>query len=210
MIRERKKWIALSACILALLLVSCGVIYYASDPWVFPRSVSDEEVQLRMQIVTTAESYLGYSEENDGHRVIIDIYNGYNPLPLGYEMTYEDSWCAAFVSAVSIQCKLTDIIPVECGCERQIGLFQELGYWEEDDRYLPLPGDIIYYAWDESFRFGDCTGWSDHVGIVVGTAGPFIKVIEGNKDDCVSYRCIPWNHPDIRGYAMPDYAGKSA
>ena len=47
------------------------------------------------------------------------------------------------------------------------------------------------------------------MGIVVGTAGPFIKVIEGNKDDSVDYRIIPWSHPEIRGYGLPDY-GKIA
>jgi hypothetical protein len=117
----------------------------------------------------------------------------------------EDNWCAAFASAVAIQCELTDIIPTECGCERQTYLWKEMGRWEEKDTYLPLPGDYIYYAWDEKNTRGDCTGWSDHVGIVVGTHGPFIKVIEGNKDDSVGYRyLIRWD-PRIRGYGLPDY-----
>ena len=102
----------------------------------------------------------------------------------------------------------TDIIPTECGCERQIGLWQKLERWEENDNYMPLPGDYIYYAWDEHFSFGDCTGWADHVGIVVGTNGPFIKVIEGNRDDMVTYRIILRGNWQIRGYGLPDYASK--
>lgn len=210
MLREKRKWIIISSCILVLLAGIIGIcIYYASEPWGFSRNVSPEEAELRMQLVTAAENYLGYKEEDGSHQVIVDIYNGVEPLPLGYEMTYEDSWCAAFVSAVAIQCRMTDIIPKECGCERQIGLFQELGRWEEKDSYTPLPGDIIYYAWDEKFQLGDCTGWADHVGIVVGTAGPMIQVIEGNKDDCVSYRYIPINYPEIRGYGLPAYDSKT-
>lgn len=206
MIREKRKFIA-SAFILASLLVISGIwLYFANDPWGFSRSVPSDEAALRLKIVTAAEKYLGYNEENESHRIIVDIYNSHYPLAQDYKMTYDDSWCAAFVSAIAIQCRMTDIIPTECGCERQIGLFQNLNCWEEKDSYLPLPGDIIFYAWDEKFSFGDCTGWSDHVGIVVGTAGPFIKVIEGNKNDSVSYRYIPWNHPDIRGYGLPDYA----
>ena len=122
-------------------------------------------------------------------------------------MTYDDAWCAAFVSAAASEAQLLDIVPAECSCNRQIGLFRELGRWEEKDSHLPLPGDIIYYDWDLP-RSIDCTGWSEHVGIVVGTYGPFIRVMEGNKDDDASYRVLWRNDWCIRGYGLPDYAAK--
>ena len=101
---------------------------------------------------------------------------------------------------------MTDILPPECSCSRQIKLFEELGRWEEDDGYLPLPGDIIYYDWDLSRKL-DCTGWPEHVGIVVGTYGPYIRVVEGNMDDgFAGYRTILRNDWCIRGYGLPDYA----
>ena len=53
---------------------------------------------------------------------------------------------------------------------------------------------------------GECTGWADHVGIVVGTKWPFIKVIEGNWNDSVSYHYLKLDDVQIRGYAKPDYA----
>lgn len=205
----KSKRLLVAGCIFAVASIAIGIcIYYNNDPWGFARPISEEETVLRTEIVTAAERYLGYNEDNGSHQVIVDIYNTHLPLAQDYAVTYEDSWCAAFVSSIAIQCKFTDIIPTECGCERQIGLFQALGCWEESDSYHPLPGDIIYYAWDETFQFGDCTGWADHVGIVVGTAGPIIKVIEGNKDNQVGYRYIPINHWQIRGYAIPDYAAK--
>ena len=135
--------------------------------------------------------------------------NAHEPLAQGYLVKPEDNWCATFSSAMAITCNLTDIVPTECGCERQVGLWQAISQWEEDDHYRPLPGDYIYYAWDDNWKFGDCTGWSDHVGIVVGTSGPFIKVIEGNKDDTVAYRIILRYHPEIRGYGLPDFASKT-
>ena len=109
------------------------------------------------------------------------------------------------VSAAAIASQETNIIPTECGCQRQIELFAQMGCWQEDDNYLPLPGDIIYYSWGKQPLFSDCTGWSNHVGIVVGTAGPFIKVIEGNKNDRVAYRYILRGYYQIRGYGLPDY-----
>lgn len=190
-----------------LLLLAIGTILFYKKGWGFDRQVSDSEKTVRLEVVHTAESWLGAKEKDGSHRQIIDIYNSVTPLPRGYAVTYEDAWCATFDSAVAIQCGLTDIIPRECGCEEQINLFRELGRWQEDDGYVPLPGDLIYYHWD-CLELGDCSGWSDHVGIVVGTVGPLIKVIEGNKDNDVSYRITMVDAPCIRGYGLPDYKSK--
>lgn len=194
------------ALILAILVsVQC---FYSYADYGFSRTVSESERDLRIKLVTTAQNWLGVLEGSESHAQIINIYNSHTPLAQEYEVTLEDNWCAAFASAVAIECALTDLIPTECGCERQTYLWKEMGRWEERDTYLPLPGDYIYYAWDEKTVWGDCTGWSDHVGIVVGTAGPFILVIEGNKDDSVAYRKISRYDPQIRGYGLPDYASK--
>ena len=190
-------------CLLALLLGA--VLGWYRTGWGFAREVGNYEKELRLVVVETAESWLGAKESDGSHKAIIDIYNAHTPLARGYQVTYEDAWCATFDSAVAIQCGLTDIIPPECGCDPQIKLFQELGCWEEDDAYVPLPGDLIYYHWNCT-EPEDCTKSSDHVGIVAGTAGPFIKVIEGNKDNDVSYRYTMVDAPGIRGYGLPDYS----
>ena len=203
--RILKTIMALLIAIVFALLCLLWVIFYA--PFGFARVVSPEEETLRLQLVQTAEGWLELNEKDLSHSAVVDLYNSHTPLARNYEVTYSDDWCATFASAAAIQCGLTDIIPTECGCERQTLLFRELGRWEESDSYLPLPGDYIYYAWNDN-PFGNCTGWSDHVGIVVGTWGPFIKVIEGNKNDAVAYRIIPQNHYEIRGFGLPDYSKK--
>lgn len=207
--KRAKKFIYITAIALTAVFI-LGLGLYIAIPWLnygFSQSVSEGEMALRLQVVAAAGSWLGTQEGDENHKAIVDRYNSHEPLAQGYEVTYEDNWCATFGSAIAIDCGFTDIIPTECGCERQIGLFQTLGRWEEQDTYLPLPGDYIFYAWDE-FDMGDCTGWADHVGIVVGTWGPFIKVVEGNKDDSVAYRYITrWDY-EIRGYGLPDYLSK--
>lgn len=201
----------LAALLLSAALIAAGLWAFTQfADYGFAREVSLQEQELRLQIVTTAESRLGTREGDEAHLEILSIYNAHEPLAQGYTVTETDNWCAAFASAAAIECGLTDIIPTECGCQRQIGLWKDAGRWEENDNYLPLPGDYIYYAWDEPFQLDDCTGWADHVGIVVGTAGPFIKVIEGNWSDSVTYRIIPRNYWQIRGYGLPDYTAKSA
>ena len=188
---------------LALLILGIW-LFYSNAPFGFARRVSESERQQRLNLVHTAESWLGINEADGSHSAIIDLYNTQDVLPMDYTVTYSDSWCATFVTAASMKAGLSDLIPAECGCERQVNLFREMGRWQERDTYLPLPGDLIYYAWDEK-PFGDCTGWSDHVGIVTGTCWPLLKVIEGNKDDCVDYRITTIWDPTIRGYGLPEY-----
>lgn len=172
--------------------------------WYCLRYTVPEEMALRQRVVSEAEAYLGFRESDCSHQKIIDRYNTYTPRPRGYEVTYSDSWCAVFGSMVAMELELTEIIPPECSCEQQIQLFSSSGNWIENDGYLPKPGDYIYYDWDYATK-KDSRGWSDHVGIVVRTAGPVIQVIEGNRNDDVSYRFIFLNDPTIRGFGVPDY-----
>lgn len=209
--KTKKKWLILPLALLGLAALA-AVYFFAprlipGDWFGFARSVPEDEAALRMKLVDTACGWAGVREDDGSHHFIIDLYNTLDPLPQDYRVTYDDAWCAAFVSAAALEAGMTDILPPECSCSRQIKLFQNLDRWEEDDGYRPLPGDILYYDWDFP-RSLDCTGWPEHVGIVVGTYGPFIRVMEGNKDDDASYRTVWRNDWCIRGYGLPDYASK--
>ena len=200
--------IRISALLLAICILLSGCeLNFDKTEYGFAREVSESEKAARLSLVTAAEGWLGCKESDGSHKPIIDLYNSHQPLAQGYLVQYTDQWCATFVSAAAIKCGFTDIIPTECGCQRQIGLFDAIGCWEEDDTYIPLPGDIIFYASGDNGQ-GDCTDWSDHVGIVVGTNGNKIKVIEGNNTWSVRYRYICVNDATIRGYGIPDYSGK--
>lgn len=198
-------WVLAVFAAIAILTIGI-VLYFASDPWGFSRDVALGEKTARLELIASAEQWLGANESDGTHKEIIDQYNSHEPLAQDYTVQYTDSWCAAFVSTAAITSEKTDLIPTECSCQRQIALFQEMGCWEENDNYLPLPGDIIYYSWGKQPLFADCTSWANHVGIVVGTAGPFIKVIEGNKDDRVAYRYVLRGNYQIRGFGLPDYS----
>nr|DAT74192.1 MAG TPA: hypothetical protein [Caudoviricetes sp.] len=158
----------------------------------------------REQVVAQARAWLVKKESDGSHKEIIDVYNSHKPLARGYAVTYTDAWCATFVSAVSIKCGLTNIIPTECGCGQMIALFQKLGEWIESDAFVPSPGDVIFYDWQDSGN-GDNTGWPDHVGIVEAVSGNTITVIEGNKSDAVGRRTLQVGGKYIRGYGVPKY-----
>ena len=199
--------LSLALSLFAMGSVGCWIGLHFFDGG-FARSVSAEERQTRSAVVAQAQTWLGTEEGSARHLALLEIYNLHKPLARGYVVTAADNWCATFGSAVAIELDLTDVIPTECGCERQIELWKDLGRWTERDSYQPMPGDYIYYNWNDSPNLKDNTGWADHVGIVVGTAGPVMKVIEGNKDDCVTYRLILRGDYRIRGYGLPDYAAK--
>ena len=84
MITKKKIWIPIAIAGILLLLSAMGFAYFASDPWGFSREVSLEEAALRMQVVETAESYLGCKESDGSHQKIVDLYNSHQPLAQDY------------------------------------------------------------------------------------------------------------------------------
>lgn len=167
------------------------------------------EQQLRKKVVDTALGWLGRKESDGTHRVVIDTYNTHTPRARGYKVTYTDAWCATFVSAVFIKAGLTDIAPTECSCTKMIDLYKKIGRWKESDSYIPSPGDLVMYDWDDS-GVGDNVGAPEHVGMVVSVSGKTIRIIEGNIKNAVGYRNIAVNGRYIRGYCVPNFASKAA
>ena len=168
----------------------------------------ETEQELRQSVVSVMRGWLGYSEKNGKFRSIIDLYNTQRPLPRGYAVQYTDEWCAATVTAAGIQAGLHDIILGECSCSRMIALYQAVGRWMENDAYRPQPGDIIMYDWDDTGA-GENKGAPEHVGIVAEVNGNTLTIIEGNKGQAVATRTMAVNGRYIRGYCLPDYAGKA-
>ena len=166
------------------------------------------EQELRQSVVNVMRGWLGYSEKNGKFRSIIGLYNTQRPLPRGYKVQYTDEWCAATVTAAGIQAGLHDIILGECSCSRMIAIYQAVGRWMENDAYRPQPGDIIMYDWDDTGA-GENKGAPEHVGIVAEVNGNTITIIEGNKGQAVATRTMAVNGRYIRGYCLPDYAGKA-
>ena len=166
------------------------------------------ELQARQKIVGIMQGWVGRKEANGTHKEIIDIYNAHRPLARGYKVKYTDAWCATTVSAAAIAAGMTDIIPTECGCSAMIELFRRMGCWQENDAYRPLPGDFIFYDWQDNGA-GDNRGAPDHVGMVEKVSGNTITIIEGNYSDSVKRRTIKVNGRYIRGYGVPKYGSKA-
>ena len=166
------------------------------------------EQQLRQAVVDTILGWVGCNEADGSHKKIIDIYNSHKPLARGYALKYTDAWCAGTVSAVAIVNNITDIMPTEVGVGKMIDLYKKLGRWMESDGYTPQIGDVCMYAWSDDGK-GECTSGADHVGIVTKVSGTTFWVTEGNYSDSVKTRSMQVNGRYIRGFGLPDYAGKA-
>ena len=158
----------------------------------------------RKTIISCAEKYVGIKEGSATHKKIIDRYNNKTPRPRGYKVTYKDAWCMTGVSSVAIECGYEKIFPIECGCQEAIKLSKNMGCWVENDNYIPIGGDVIYYDWQDNGS-GDNKGYSDHVGIVQKVVNNIIYVIEFNYNDMCKIRTISVGGRYIRGYHVPKY-----
>lgn len=173
--------------------------------------MEDNSMRSRSEVVNKIHSWIGKNEADGSYKEIIDIYNSYKgQLPRGVKMQYGWPWCACTWSAIAIALDYTDIMPIEVSCGELIKQAQEKGIWQENDGYVPKPGDAILYDWDDNGA-GDNTGWPDHVGTVdyVNEASGYMTVGEGNYSNSVKKRTISINGRYIRGFITPKYTDNS-
>lgn len=167
------------------------------------------EAKWRKEVVRIAEMHIGLKEGTAAHIDMLNAYNSHKPLARGYALKPRDPWCAGFVSVVAILADCTDIIPTEVSCNEMLKAFRASGNYTENDNYVPAPGDVIFYNWDNAPQDGDNKGYPDHVGIVREVRDGVIYVPEGNFDNMVKVRRIAVGDPRIRGYGLPDYKSKA-
>ena len=106
-------------------------------------------------------------------------------------------WCACFVSWCADRCGYISggVIPKFAAVVDGVAWFEERQQWHGRG-YTPLPGDIIFFDWQQD---GTC----DHVGIVERTDGERIYTIEGNSLNMCRRKSYPASSPVIYGYGVP-------
>ena len=114
-------------------------------------------------------------------------------------LDYRVEWCAIFVSWCADQCGYLDagVLPKMEGVRPYVDWFIECGQWQGRD-YEPLPGDIIFFDWEND-------GLADHVGIVEKVENGLVYTIEGNTGDVCAERHYTFGLAPIYGYGLPLY-----
>ena len=157
------------------------------------------------RVLKTATSLIGVETGTPEHLKLVKDYNSVYPLPVGYPVKSTDDWCDVFVTTVFQREGLSHLIGRECGVERHIQIFKNLGIWNEDGASTPKSGDIITFNWDQDYQQND--GWADHIGIVEYVENGLIHTIEGNSGEAgtVKRNVYRIGHGNIRGFATPRY-----
>jgi len=160
----------------------------------------------RQKVINVMRSWIDITDGSSGHKNIINTYNQIKPLPNGFKMDIYNSWCATTVSAAFHKAGLDSIFPSECSCQRMVKKAQTMGIWQENDAYVPSPGDVIVYDFDSEDE-GDSKGWADHVGLVEKVEGDKITLIEGNigNPSHVGRRTIEVDYWATRGFITPKF-----
>lgn len=146
--------------------------------------------------LNTGKKYLGTREGTTKHRKIVDMFNSCKLKT--FPISYSDAWCSAFISAMAIESGCTDIIPISANCDEMYKKGVVMGIAIPKDKWIPKIGDIVFYDWN-------LNGELDHVGVVETMSKNIIHVLEGNKNDSVSYRDINYKNATITKIIRPRY-----
>ncbi|MCQ4022131.1 MULTISPECIES: Ig-like domain-containing protein [unclassified Ruminococcus] len=135
-------------------------------------SVVVEKIPNNIQsFLDRALAYQGY-----GYSHFISVMAPYGACP-------GDAWCAWFVSTVSKESGLSNIIPISGGAGSipRIGVARGAGTWYEGYNSIPRAGDIIVFTWNQlGYYPGQDQYFSDHVGIVYKVDNEYVYTVEGN------------------------------
>lgn len=154
----------------------------------------------RNYLIDVARACIGTQEGTDRHKTIVDIYNSYPGRSRKYDININDPWCAAFVSACFIAAGIPDLIPIECSCFYMKNCASSRGMLRDKNRYIPRPGDLVLYKWDDNKPV-------NHVGIVESVTGSKFTVIEGNYHNSVDRRTVNMSYKYIDSYISVKYPG---
>ena len=116
----------------------------------------------REALLEIALSQIGYAESDNNYMVQDDgvSVKGYTLYGASYGIPYAD-WCAAFVTWCIQRVDID--MPTGFYCPTWVQELAYKGLYYSAADYIPEPGDIVFFDWEENgVRDGEC----DHVGIV--------------------------------------------
>ena len=131
-------------------------------------------------IVAVALTQVGYTNDGTGTKYGAWYSKG----------TVDVAWCAMFVSWCANQAEIpTSVVPKHSSCDTGMNWFKKKGLWYSSafygGAYTPRRGDIVYFSKDH------IPTHATHVGIVTGTSGKYLQVVEGNTtSDFKTYKVI--------------------
>ena len=147
-------------------------------------------------LIAIAETQLGYTEstlnftyDENGNK------KGYTRYGAWYGIPYGD-WCAMFVAFCLEYAGISEEdFPRNAACDYWVDELMPLGLYADAADYIPVPGDLIFYDWDDD-------PYAEHIGIVSEVTENTVTAIEGNTSDMVAYRTYDLSDNCVIGYGL--------
>ena len=147
-------------------------------------------------LLAIAKTQLGYTESTRNF-IYDDNYNkkGYTRYGAWYGAPYGD-WCAMFVAFCLEYAGIPEEdFPRNAACDYWVDELLALDMYRASGSYTPIPGDLIFYDWDDD-------PYAEHIGIVAQVDEDTVTAIEGNTSNTVAYRTYDLDDPCVIGYGL--------
>lgn len=147
---------------------------------------------IRENFLRVAASQVGYREN----------YENITKYGRWYGMNRQP-WCAMFVSWCARMSGVPESeIPNFAACNSGgVSWFKKHNAWKYGS-YTPLPGDIVFFDFDEGSGYD---GRAEHVGIVESVDDDYVYTIEGNTSNEMVERKQRPRDRSILGYGTPQF-----
>ena len=139
----------------------------------------------REDVLTVARSQLGYSADKTCYEETASGRKRYYTRYGAWDGATFSDWCDSFVSFCVCYAGKGSY-PKEASCGRHMFLLKAAGYWREWNSYLPQPGDLVF------FQFNEGSLAPNHVAIVE-------QVIPGEGNEPGKLITIEGNLPNPNG-----------
>ena len=149
----------------------------------------------RENLLAIAKTQLGYRESDVNFIVDKDgVRHFYTRYGDWYGSSYAE-WCAMFVSFCLNYAEIPErYFPREANCANWKAALQGYGAYVDDEAaYTPIPGDLIFFNWEDENK-------PQHVGIVESVSDNTVHTIEGNSAASVRRRQYSLSSNEIVGY----------
>ena len=155
------------------------------------------------RLVAVAKSQVGYHEmeTNFGYKENGKV-SGWSYYGAWYGMPYEE-WCAMFVCYCLEKAGIGGgILPRAANCYRWKRELTPEYYIDDEDEYIPEPGDLIFFHHNREDRNPGDPNFPNHVGIVVDydPEKDYVYTVEGNSGFKVSEHTYSRENEKIVGY----------
>ena len=163
-------------------------------------------------LVIVAKTQLNYAESTKNFTKDANgIVRGWNRYAAWAGVSPYEDWCTLFILFCEDYAGFRNDLPeaASFGVEGWVEILKAAQRYEEAGKYIPKPGDYIFFVDEDAYKLDPTTTKAGHVGIVSEVKASeedesvvYLSVIEGNSANMVQQTTYLLTNPKIVGYGV--------